>query len=170
MDERDANGAEEALDDHEAFERTGAGHEMTTTPLEGVVRTEGDDADGTGVTYRVTVTAPTLDAAVEGETVADVVEEGWFETLELRLEDPHQVGRGLESIDPDVEHEGESVRVEMTFTSDRPGRAAENAKALIEYVEGTWLQGLIPGYDYREPARSLLDRATRNYDENESTP
>jgi hypothetical protein len=160
----DVDDAESALDDHEAFEAAEEGHAVTTTPLEGVVRTE-TATDDAGVTYRVTVTPPTLDAVVEGETVADVVEDGWFETLELRLEDPHQAGQGLEPIEPDVHREGESVRVEMAFTSDRPDRAAENAKALVEYVEGTWMQGLVPGYDYREPAASLLDRAAQSYDE-----
>lgn len=163
----DVDDAEAALDDHDSFETEEGGHAVRSTPLEGTVRTEPAE-DGKSVTYRVVVIAPTLDAVVEGEAVAEVVEEGWFETFELRLEDPHQAGQGLESIEPDVRREGESVRVEMTFTSDRPGRAAENAKALVEYVEGTWLQGLIPGYDYRDPAASLLDRATQNYDESES--
>jgi hypothetical protein len=27
------------------------------------------------------------------------------------------------------------------------------------------MQGLVPGYDYREPAASLLDRAAQSYDE-----
>lgn len=157
-----------AFEDHEAFERSDGRYEATTTPLEGVVRTE--TAEEGAIAYRVIVTAPTLDAVVEGETVADVVEEGWLETFELRLEDPHQAGRELEPIDPDVRREDGSVRVEMAFTSDHPDRAVENAKALVEFVEGTWLQGLIPGYEYREPAESLLDRATQNYDGAGSTP
>lgn len=162
-----ADDAKRAFDDHEAFEAEAEGYAVTTTPLGSRVRTE-TTADGEEVSYRVIVTPPTLDAVVEGETVAEVVEEGWFETFERRMEDPHQAGRGLAPIVPEVRREGESVRVEMAFTSDRPDRAAENAKALVEYVEGTWMQGLIPGYDYREPAASLLDRAAQNYDEDGS--
>lgn len=159
--------ADAAFKDHEAFEATPEGYELTTTPFEGVVRTSpAPEAEGT--TYRVVVTAPTLDAVVEGESVAEVVEEGWFETLERRLEHPHQAGRGLETIDPDVARAGDGIRVTIEFTSPHPERAAENVKALIEFVEGTWVQGIIPGYDYRDPAASFLEQATENYDENES--
>lgn len=159
--------ADAAFEEHEAFEAISEGYELTTTPFEGVVRTSAaSEAEGT--TYRVVVVAPTLDAVVEGERVAEVVEEGWFETLDRRLERPHQAGRGLEGIDPDVARAGDEVRVTMEFTSCNPARAAENVKALIEFVEGTWVQGIIPGYDYRDPAASLLDRATQNYDETET--
>lgn len=154
--------ADAALSEHAAYERVETGHELTTTPFEAVV--EIDDGDGE-TRYRVVVRVPTLDAVVEDETVARVVEDGWFDTLMLRLDSPEQVTTGLESIDPEVTREGGAVRVEMAFSSSDPERAAENAKALVEYVEGTWVQGIVPGYEYGEPAASLLDRATRNYDE-----
>lgn len=153
---------EAALSEHAAFERTETGHELTTTPFETVVETS-DEGDGT--TYRVIVRAPTLDAVVEGETVAEVVEEGWLDTLALRLDDPTQVTNGRENVDVGVTKEGHEVRVEMAFSSSNPERAAENAKALAEFVEGTWMQGLIPGYEYDEPAASLMERATQNYDD-----
>lgn len=158
----DTDSADAAFEDHDAFESTPEGYELTTTPFEAVVRTSAASA---GPTYRVIVTAPTLDAVVEGERVADVVEDGWFETLERRLEAPHQAGRGLEEIDPEVIRADDEIRVTMTFTSSRPERATENVKALIEFVEGTWVQGIVPGYDYGEPAASLRERATQNYDE-----
>lgn len=153
--------ANAAFSEHAAYEDAGTGHELTTTPLDAVVDVEENGTTG----YRVVVRLPTLDAAVEGETVADVVEEGWFETLELRLEGPKQVTTGLESIDSTVVRSGNEVRVEMAFSSSNPDRAAENAKSLVEFVEGTWVQGIVPGYEYGEPAASLLDRASRNYDE-----
>lgn len=156
--------AEQALEDHAAFERTETGHELTTTPFETVVETNVDDGSE-GTSYRVVVRAPTLDAVVEDETVAEVVEEGWFDTLALRLDDPTQVTSGRESVDVEVTKGGREVRVEMAFSSTNPERAAENAKALSEFVEGTWMQGLIPGYEYDEPAASLMERATRNYDD-----
>ncbi|ADJ14393.1 DUF5813 family protein [Halalkalicoccus jeotgali] len=153
---------DDALTGHAAYEPAATGHELTTTPFEAVVET--DDEDGE-TRYRVVVRVPTLDAVVEGETVAGVVEDGWFDTLTLRLDDPEGVTTGLESIDTDVSRDGREVRVEMAFSSANPERAAENAKALTEYVEGTWVQGIVPGYEYGEPAASLLDRASRNYDD-----
>lgn len=153
---------EDALSNHVAFERAETGHELTTMPFE--TRVETSDGNGES-TYRVVVRAPTLDAVVEGETVAEVVEEGWLDTLALRLEDPTQVTSGQGDVDVEVTKEAREVRVEMTFSSSSPERAAENAKALAEFVEGTWMQGLIPGYEYDEPAASLMERATQNYDE-----
>lgn len=153
---------EDGLSEHAAFERVETGHELTTTPFETVVGTSNGDGE---TTYRVVVRAPTLDAVVEGETVAEVVEEGWLDTLTLRLDDPTQVTSGRENVDVEVTKEGREVRVEMVFSSANPERAAENAKALAEFVEGTWMQGLIPGYEYDEPAASLMERATQNYDD-----
>lgn len=147
-----------AFDDHSAFEASETGYELTTTVFDAAVWTTAADGE---TNYRVTVRVPTLDAVVEGETVADVVEEGWFETFERRLDDPEQATSGLDAVDVDAVREGEEVRVEMAFTGSRPERAAENAKALIEFVEGTWVQGIVPGYDYGEPAASLIDRATQ---------
>lgn len=154
--------ADTALAEHPAFERGEEEYELTTTPFDVVVETS--EAGGE-TAYRVIVTVPTLDAVVEGEAVADVVEDGWFETLELRLEDPQQAATGLDPIDPAVVRNDSEVRVTMTFTSSRPERAAENAKSLVEFVEGTWVQGIVPGYEYDEPAASLLDRATQSYDD-----
>lgn len=158
------NDPEAALAEHAAYERDETGHELTTTVFDTVVET--DEAGKNGETrYRVVVRLPTLDAVVEGETVAEVVEDGWFETLELRLDDPTQVMAGRSAVETDVSRAGSEVRVEMSFASARPERAAENAKSLAEFVEGTWVQGIVPGYDYGEPAASLLDRASQNYDE-----
>ncbi|MFC6903769.1 DUF5813 family protein [Halalkalicoccus tibetensis] len=156
------NDPEAALSEHAAYERDESGYELTTTVFDTVVGTKEDDGE---TRYRVVVRLPTLDAVVEGETVAEVVEDGWFETLELRLDDPTQVTAGRPSVETDVSRAGSEVRVEMTFTSARPERAAENAKSLAEFVEGTWVQGIVPGYDYGEPAASLLERASQNYDE-----
>lgn len=154
--------ADDVLSEHAAYEQRADGHELTTTPFEATVETSEDNGD---IRYHVTVTVPTLDAVVEGETVAAVVEEGWLDTLELRLDSPEQVTTGQDSIDMDVTRLDAAVRIEMTFSSQNPERAAENAKALAEFVEGTWVQGIVPGYEYGEPASSLLNRATRNYDD-----
>jgi hypothetical protein len=156
---------ERAFSEHPDFERRdGAEFETPAKPFENVVTVT--DADGGDVRkYEVVVRTPMLDAAVAGETVAEVVEDGWFETLELRLADAHTVADADSAEPPEVEREGDEVVVTVAFERADPERAAEDALAVAEYVEGTWVQGIIPGYDYREPAASLRERARQNYDE-----
>ncbi|MFB6112563.1 MAG: DUF5813 family protein [Halodesulfurarchaeum sp.] len=100
---------------------------------------------------------PTLDATVTGETVAEVVQEGWFETLGRRLEDaPSVIDRDVG--EPMVTREGTRVRVETPISSD-PDHAPDDVIAIANYVEGTWVQGIIPGYEYNEQVRSIRERA-----------
>ncbi len=156
---------ERAFREHPDFEKTGEGEfETPQKAFPGVVTVDdATDADGTR-RYEIEVRTPMLDAVVEGEEVAEVVEDGWFETLELRLDDAHTVATA-DAEPPDVERAGEEVVVTSALESADPDRAAEDALAIVEYVEGTWVQGIIPGYDYREPAASLRERARQNYDE-----
>ncbi|NIU71041.1 MAG: hypothetical protein GWN73_39015 [Actinobacteria bacterium] len=110
--------------------------------------------------YALEMALPTLDSVVADETVAPVVEDGWFETFERRLED---VGGALRADpgEPAVERDDRAgtVTVEATFEAARPDHGAEDAAALVGYVEGTYLEGVIPGYTYREPVAGLLERA-----------
>ena len=156
---------ERAFREHPDFEKTDEGEfETPEKTFPGVV-TASDEAGGDDAhSYEVEVRAPMLDAVVEGEEVARVVEDGWFETLELRLDDAHTVA-SADAEPPEVEREGEEVVVTTALETADPDRAAEDALAIVEYVEGTWVQGIIPGYDYREPAASLRERARQNYDE-----
>ncbi|WP_321112243.1 DUF5813 family protein [Halorussus salinisoli] len=156
---------ERAFRRHPDFEQTGENEfETPAKPFENVVTvtdTGSEDDDD----YRVVVRTPMLDAVVEGEEVAEVVEDGWFETLELRLDDTHTVAGTDSAAPPEVERDGDEVVVTVEFESADPERAAEDALAIAEYVEGTWVQGIIPGYDYREPAASLRENARQNYDD-----
>lgn len=161
---------ERTFADHPDFERTDEDEQFETPekPFPGVVTvTEGVEGDAeTDVQhYRVVVRTPMLDAVVEGEEVAKVVEDGWFETLELRLEDAHTVTNADSATPPSIEREGDEVVVTVEFDREDPELAAEDALAVVEYVEGTWVQGIIPGYDYGEPAASLRQRAQQDYDE-----
>ncbi|WP_205427157.1 DUF5813 family protein [Halorussus sp. MSC15.2] len=155
---------ERAFRQHPHFERTGDGEFGTPEkPFENVVTVA--DADEGSHRYEVVARTPMLDAVVEGETVADVVEDGWFETLELRLEDAHTVANA-DAAPPEIEREGDEVVATVEFESADPEQAAEDALAIAEFVEGTWVQGIIPGYEYREPAAGLRERAQQNYNEN----
>ena len=149
--------AERALASRGGVEREGDGFVATTTPFDATVRLE--PVDG-AVRYVVEVVLPTLDAVVADETVARVVRDGWFETLERRLEDLDGALRA--SADPPTVERDEAagtVTVRAAFDSARPDRGAADVVALVGYVEGTYLEGVIPGYAYREPVAGLIERA-----------
>jgi len=152
---------ERELESHDAFARTDDGYDLTTTVFETTVAA--DDAEGKrdGRFLVTVVVLPTLDAAVADEVVAAPVENGWFETLERRrLEDVFTVARTSTHDDPIIERDADEVRVRLEYTAWDAGEGADDAKALIEYVEGTFAQGIIPGYDYRGgEAATLLENA-----------
>jgi hypothetical protein len=143
-----------AFETHASFDRDGPdAFAATTTPFDAIVRTDDD---------RVTVRLPPLDAVVAGETVADVVEDGWYETLERRLDDVHAVVATDDASPPELTRDDDRVVLTVAFGSTP---TPDDALAVVDYAEGTWLQGVIPGYDYREPAAGLIERARQNYDE-----
>jgi hypothetical protein len=143
---------DDAFTTHDAYESENGGYALTTTPFDGRVTVEDE-------TYRVRATMPTLDAATE-EPVDGVVEDGWFETLSLRLADAAGATRMESDVPaPTVERVDEAVFVEWTFTHDDAARAAAAAKALIEYAEGTYVEGIVPGYSYLPPVADLIARA-----------
>lgn len=153
----DAERAERALEDHGAFDREDGAFATSTTAADACVRLDETDS---GVVYRVTVRVPTIDAVVAGETVAPVVQDGWFETFARRLEDVD----GATVVDPapptaELDEAAGEVVVRTTVEPDRPGEAADDVKVIVDFVEGTFVEGLIPGYTYREPASGLLERA-----------
>jgi hypothetical protein len=139
-----------AFDAHEAFEPADGEYLATTTPFSARVTVE--DA------VRVTVTVPTLSAVVDGE-VGDAVEDGWLETLERRLADADGVVRASEVAVETVEHDDDEVRATFRLTGADPATAADDAAAVVGYVEGTYVQGVVPGYDYRDPVAGLVARA-----------
>jgi len=149
--------AVQAFRDHDAFERIEGRRFAAETTFDAVV-TAGE-SDGR-IDYEVTVSVPSLSAAVDGD-VAPVVEEGWLETFELRVGDADGVVRGDHDFDPTVEARGEAVVVEFAFADINERRGADDAAAIVNYVEGTYVQGIIPGYDYVDPVAGLVDRARR---------
>lgn len=153
------HGAEEAVEETDAAARFAA----TSTPFDGVVTAE--PGDGGEISYSVTVRVPMLDEVTEGE-VAPVVEEGWYETFERRI---GSIGGGIipgdHTPDPAVEtgiHDGARVaEVVATFEDTDPRRGVNDAAAIVDFVEGTYVQGVIPGYDYTDPVAGILAEARR---------
>jgi hypothetical protein len=152
-----------AFDAHEAFDRDGDSFTVTTSRFGGQVRAV--ETDGT-VRYSLVVRVPSLSATVEGETVGPAVEKGWFDTLSRRLEDaPGAVRQSLELDSLDVEYEDEdkeTVAATFRFGWDEPSHVPAIAKALAEYLEGTYVEGIVPGYDYGPPVSELLSSARRS--------
>ncbi len=52
----------------------------------------------------------------------------------------------------------------MSFEDIDERRGVDDAGALINFVEGTYAQGIIPGYEYTEPATRLIENARRTGD------
>jgi hypothetical protein len=150
---------ERAFDYHDSFERNGDAYVVTTTAFEG--RVSAVDGPEYYSAYTVTVRVPTLDGATADE-VGDAVEDGWFETLERRLEDAPKATRADVELDTfDVERDGEDVYVTFGFEWGNADKAADIAKTFVEYVEGTYVEGVIPGYEYVSPVADLVDTASQ---------
>lgn len=144
---------EESFANHPRFEATNGGWSPTTNDWNATVEVRDETVD-------VTVEVPMLDEVVEGETVAPVVEDGWYETLERRLEDVGGVTYATVT-SLDVERSGRGVTVDITLHA-RPGNTADDTLAIVNYVEGTWFEGVIPGYPYVEKVQAMREQAQQN--------
>lgn len=148
---------ERAFGDHGSFERRdGTTFESVATAFDGLV--DASPADEGRIEFDVTVRVPTLDDVTE-DHVAEVVEDGWFETFERRVTDVGGVTRRERDLDPTVSREVGDIVVEMNFEDIDERRGVDDAGALIDFVEGTFVQGIIPGYDYTEPVTGIISQA-----------
>ena len=152
--------ARRAFDAHDAYSERDGAYRLDTIDFDGRVAAAEADEDW-ALRYTLTVRVPTLDAAVE-EDVGPNLQEGWLETFELRVEDaPGAVRANVELDGVAVRTAGEEVVVEFVFTFGNADRAPDVAKAMAEYVEGTYMEGIVPGYTYRSPVAEMLSRATQ---------
>lgn len=155
--------ARAAFEGHDAFEPADGGYRLTSTPF-AVTATAGERDDyATDFTVRVEV--PTLRAAVTDGEVGDAVQRGWLDTLERRLEDAPMATRA--SVDLDgfgVATDDGTVVVTYEFSYGDAGRGVDIAKTFAEYVEGTYVEGVVPGYEYGEPVSDLLGAAATGDD------
>ncbi|WP_254840648.1 DUF5813 family protein [Natronomonas marina] len=149
-----------AFDAHDAFERDGEWFAVTTTTFDGRVTAEATDE--WALYYTLEVRAPTLAAATADE-VGPAVESGWFDTYERRLEDATMAVREDVELDEQrvFEEAGDAVAV-FGFEWGNADRAPDIAKAIAEFVEGTYVEGVVPGYEYEPPVSELLSRARQS--------
>ncbi|GAB7018523.1 DUF5813 family protein [Halostagnicola bangensis] len=154
---------ERELESHDAFtpRDDGDGHQLETTVFETIVTADEGEGKRDGK-FHVTISVPTLSAATNddaGPSVDQIVEDGWFETLERRLEDTFSLAHTSTHEEPTLERGSDEVRVILEYVAWDAGEGVEDAKTLIEYVEGTYAQGIVPGYEYEGEAAALLENA-----------
>lgn len=150
----------ETFDEHDAFEQREGEYVLTTTTFEGTVTAQ--TVNEWKHRYTLTVRVPTLDAATTDD-VGDIVSVDWLETLERRLEDaPKAIRRSVTLSTFDVEQVDDKVLVTYTFESGNPEEATRIVKAFGEYVEGTYAEGIIPGYEYVGQVADLLSDASQS--------
>lgn len=146
-----------AFEAHDDFAVEGSRFVSTATEFSASVTVS--ETEEWDLHYLVSVRAPMLSAVTEDD-VHEVVEEGWFETFELRLEDaPGAVVQNIELDEFEVAQEGDDAVVTFGFAYGNAGTAPEAVHALIDYVEGTYMEGVIPGYSYLPPVADMVSRA-----------
>jgi hypothetical protein len=156
----------EEFESHDAYTVTGEAASVTTTTFEGTVVVAEADVEW-AERYVVTVTVPTLSAAASDD-VGSAVESGWLDTFERRLEDAPKATRASVDLEAfNVTASDGTVTVTYEFTSGSPATAAGIAKTFVEYVEGTYVEGIVPGYDYQPPVSNLLQQAQSGGSEGE---
>ena len=148
----DVDALTDALVSHPTFEADDGAFRLTSAALESSVSVHGG-------TLRVRVWIPTLGEVVTDDEPSPVVEDAWFDTLERRLLEGYDVTRSTAAAGAEVERSDTEVVVTYTIESDTPSTAVDDAKALIEYAIGTYVQGAIPGYTYDTPLGDLLETA-----------
>ncbi|MFC7228081.1 DUF5813 family protein [Salinirubellus salinus] len=146
-----------AFDAHDAFERDGEGFVVTTSTFGGRVTAE--ETDDWALVYSLEVRVPMLSATTE-EAVGPAVEEGWFDTFALRLEDaPGAVRQDLSLDAYEVERVADEAVATFEFEWGNADHVPRMTKAMAEYVEGTYVEGIVPGYQYGSPVSELLSSA-----------
>jgi len=141
---------------HDGFERDGERLRYVATPFEATV--DAAEREDGRIEFRLTVRLPTLSATTADE-VAAVVEDGWYETFELRVAEVGAVTEAERELSPTAEREGETVVVRATLTDLDGTRGLNDAASLADFVEGTYVQGIVPGYDYEDPVASVVAEA-----------
>jgi len=127
---------------------------VTATPLETAIRrTPTDDP-----TWTVEMRVPTIET-VTVDSVGAAVQSDWFETFRRRAREAASATR--RSVDPEVSIDRTDGVIVVTYAFEErvTDRALEVARDIALFVEGTYVQGAIPGYEYEPPLSELLSEA-----------
>jgi hypothetical protein len=108
-----------------------------------------------GIEFRVEMEVPTIDSIVL-EEVEPIIKEGWLETFSLRLEDiGGAVQNKFDSVEIELKNEKKVVII-IEFSSESINRGIGDAKAIVDYIEGTYREGIIPGFKYDKMVADLI--------------
>ena len=152
MEPMDDETLHDALQAHRAIEDDGDTYTVSTAALDNEIAV----AYGELV---VTVTMPSLEEIVADDDPADVVVEGWFDGLKPHLLDADSVTSYELVAEPSVAHGSTDVEATYRLAGDDAELLVSDAKAIVDYVVGSYLQSAIPGYEYDDPMRGLLGKA-----------
>ena len=144
-----------AFERHEAYDLTEGTAVLRSVVFDATVGVT-DNGD-----YTLTVRAPTLDSAT-ADDVGPTVADDWLRTLCHRARDAPKATRASVDVDEfTAKAVNGEVHITYTFALERPDTAAHIAKTFAEFVEGTYVEGLIPGYEYEPPVTNLLADASQ---------
>jgi hypothetical protein len=142
-------------------------HDAVTDPADGsasVTSTAFDatltasERDDGHIEFSVEVQVPLL-STVTPDEMAEVVADGWADTFRRRVENIGAVTEGDHDLEPTVSREADTLRVEAILDDLDHTRGTNDAVAVVDYVEGTYVQGVIPGYEYEPPVSNLIETA-----------
>jgi hypothetical protein len=159
----------EAAATRDALEPAGDGYRVTTTRFDAHVSAVPSTTNDWATAFTAVVEVPTLAAAVDGE-VGQAVQDGWLDTLERRLGEAPKATRASVNPSLSVDVTGDTVTVTYEFEFGSAARGLDTAKTFVEYVEGTYVEGVVPGYDYQPPVSDLLSQAGQGTGDRGGTP
>jgi len=117
-----------------------------------------ETAEGRDARFRLSITLPVLSTVTE-EDVGPTVAEGWFESLERHLTDAAAVAGVDPTTGPTIERTDDRIHLTVEFPAWKASAGVGDVKTIVDYVEGTYVQAVIPGYTYQEPVTELLAHA-----------
>ncbi|PNW33234.1 UNVERIFIED_CONTAM: hypothetical protein BEN50_18895, partial [Euhalothece sp. KZN 001] len=139
------------MDDPAGAARDALGRASTAVPTEAgsfslevtvfTISVEPSSVDGQPA-FDLRVLVPPLGMVTE-EPIPSVVEDEWFRTFELRLADIAGATRGHRSLAVDTERGPAMIAVDITVADQNLDRALADITAVAEYIEGTYVEGLI---------------------------
>lgn len=152
------NEFQNAVRSHDAFESQTDGYQVTTSAFDSTVITTQQDES---FQFTVAISVPHIRVATV-EEVGPTVATDWFETFERRLEEaPNATRKTVELDEFDVTETSSSAEIVYRFSRVSPTSGLDIAKTLTEFVEGTYVEGVIPGYEYTGAVADLLGAASQ---------
>jgi hypothetical protein len=129
---------------------------VTSTTFDAELQVQTDDSH---LVFDIELKIPMLDAATK-QDVPEVVENGWLDTFSLRMEDAASATRGQDALTIETTQDEDVAVVRAEIKDIDAKRAVDDCVSVVEYAEGTYVEGIIPGYDYTGIVGGLVEKAT----------